>query len=341
MKKGPFIAGLLFFLVLGSFFGPRLLQGKTIDVTHPIHGPAVEGVYATGTVEATVMMPIAPRTGARLMELKVDEGSTVKKGQVLAQMEDTDLRHSQQELQTREDLAKREFDRSSKLYKARALSKDAYDRAQADWEAAIAATHASTAQVSYMKLLAPANGTIIRRDGEVGQLIPANQAVFWLSCCAPLRISAEVDEEDISQVQPDQQVLIRADAFPDGIFHGTVQSITPMGDATARSYRVRIGFTEEVPLKIGMTTETNIIVRETKDALLVPAGAVAQNKLWIVEGGVLKRIPVTTGAKDTRQIEITKGIADGATIVASPDSTLKEGARPRLRLVEQPPRKAD
>src|SRR5690606_24661917 len=146
-------------------------------------------------------------------------------------------------------------------------------KTRSEWEAARAASEKAAAAVSFMKLIAPEAGRIIRRDGESGQLIPANQPVFWLSCCAPLRVSAEVDEEDIARVQPGQKVLIRADAFPGKTYEGKVQSITPKGDPVTRTYRVRIALVEETPLLIGMTAETNIILRENEHALLIPASA--------------------------------------------------------------------
>jgi len=141
------------------------------------------------------------------------------------------------------------------------VARTAYDRAKADWEKARAAAAQAAALAGYLQLVAPADGTIIRRDGEIGQMIGANQTVFWLSCCAPLRISAEVDEEDIAQVRPGQEVLIRSDAYPGRLFHGKVQAVTPKGDPVARSYRVRISLTADTPLMIGMTTETNIVLR--------------------------------------------------------------------------------
>ena len=71
-------------------------------------------------------------------------------------------------------------------------------------------------------LLAPADGTIIRRDGEVGQYIAPGQALFVLACCAPLRVTAEIDEEDISRVRVGQAVVLRADALPGALFDGSV-----------------------------------------------------------------------------------------------------------------------
>src|SRR6185437_1967818 len=147
-----------------------------------------------------------------------------------------------------------------------------------------------------LKLVAPADGRIIRRDGEIGQLIAANQTVFWLSC-APVRVSAEVDEEDIARVKPGQPVLLRADAFPGRIFDGTVESITPKGDPIARSYRVRISLAAGTPLMIGMTAETNIILRRDEHALLLPAGTVTQDMVWVVDNDRLVRRKVTVGAR--------------------------------------------
>jgi len=149
---------------------------------------------------------------------------------------------------------------------------------------------------------------------------------------APLRISSEVDEEDVALVQPGQKVLIRADAFPGQIFNGRVLSITPKGDPIARSYRVRVGLDGTTPLLVGMTAETNIITRETKNALLVPAGALSSGKVWRVSDGRLQQQDVTIGAKGTDQIEITRGLSDSDEIVLAPDTTLKAGAAVRTRL---------
>jgi len=306
-----------------------------VDVIRPHRGLAVQAVYATGTVEPPVMLPIAPRIAARLEELHVDEGATVEKNQVLARMEDEVLRQTIRELQANEAFLKQEFERKESLLKQRVISKTEHDRARTEWAAAEAAVARAAAESDFMKLLAPAHGRIIRRDGEVGELIPANQPVFWLSCATSLRISAEVDEEDIALVQPGQKVLIRADAFPDQTYEGLVQNITPKGDPVSRSYRVRIGFSEETPLMIGMTAETNIIIRETPDALLLPSGAVTQGNVWLVVEDTLVKRKVAIGAKGLKQTEIISGIDADDVIVLKPEAELEEGLRIRPRMVRQ------
>ncbi|CEK12176.1 efflux RND transporter periplasmic adaptor subunit [Legionella hackeliae] len=335
MKRYLLLTVVLLILVIVGWFSLSRLTRETIEVVHPVYGNAVQAAYATGTVEATVMLPISTHIAARLIKLNVDEGSEVKKGEVLAQLEDEQLQQSLVELKEREDLARKRFQRSSTLVTKGVISKDEYDRTLSEWNEARAAVQGVEAQIKYLKLTSPADGRIIRRDGEIGQLIPANQAVFWLSCCAPLRISTEVDEEDIAEVRVGQKVLIRADAFPGRIFYGIVQSITPKGDPIARSYRVRIRFVGNTPLLIGMTAETNIILHEKKNALLIPVTAVVENKVWLVKRGRLVHSPVLIGAKGFKQIEIIKGVEPQDLVVLRATPELKPGARVNTILVEQ------
>ena len=336
MKKSTIIAASVGVFLVAGILTVRYLSLEKVRVAQPVRGVAVQAVYATGTVEATVMMPIAARGSARLMELNVDEGSHVKKGQVLARLEDDDLREMLREAQAREAFANKEFERNRELVKRGAGAREALQRSKSDWDAATAAVSAAEAKLRFMRLEAPEDGHIIRRDGEVGELIAANQPVFWLSCCAPLRISSEVDEEDIALVQPGQEVLIRADAFSDQSFKGEVLSITPKGDPIARSYRVRIGFKEETPLLIGMTAETNILIREVPNALLIPSSAFVQGKVWLVKSGELVHQDVKVGVRGPEQTEILEGVVEGDEVAISPSEDWLAGESVRSKRMDSP-----
>lgn len=303
----------------------RLWLPQKVAVVQPTRGPAVQAVYATGTVESTVMLPIATRITARLEELDADEGKQVHKGDVLARLEDKDLRNALVQLRSQQAFAKADYERNATLAKSGLIARSVYDRSRSDWLAASAASTKAAAELDFAKLVAPADGTITRRDGEIGELIPANQAVFWLSVESPLRISAEVDEEDIARVRVDQEVLVRADAFPGRIFHGHVQSITPKGDPVARSYRVRVALNEETPLLVGMTAETNIVIRKNEHALLLPPSAVVANRVWRVSGGKLEARPVVVGANGASSVEIREGVDAADWIVAHPDASMRSG----------------
>jgi len=328
-------------LLLGVAAGALywILLPPSVSVVQPRRGAAVQAVYATGTVEPSVMIPIAARTMARLIALQVDEGAVVKQGQLLARLENDDLRRAVEAAAAEERYTREQLDRMTQLLARKVIARTAYDRAKADWEKARANRERAATEAGYLDLVAPADGTVIRRDGEIGQMIGANQPIFWLSCCAPLRVSAEVDEEDIAQVRPGQQVLIRCDAFPGQVFRGRVQTVTPKGDPVARSYRVRVSLPPDTPLMIGMTAETNILLRRSENALLLPAGAVRQNTVWRVENGRLAPRPVTVGAIGAREVEILSGVTGGDSIVAAPTAELRAGERVRPVLAApQPPR---
>jgi RND family efflux transporter MFP subunit len=266
-----------------------------------------------------------------VIELNVDEGSEVHKGQTLARLDDADLTSTVEELAARARYAQSQYERTQDLVRRGFIAPSDLDRTRADRDAADASLKRARAQRDFMALTAPADGLIIKRDGEIGQYIPAGQAVFYLSCCAPLRVTADVDEEDIARVRVGQKTLLRADAVPGRILEGEVAEITPKGDPVARSYRVRIRLADPALLKVGMTVDANLIVAERQDALLVPTSAVQNNAVWVVADSKLHRQPVRIGVPGATRTEIVEGLAADARIVESPSAELREGQRARIR----------
>lgn len=319
----------LLLLAAGAGIGTWLwLRPPTVQVTRPTRGPAVDAVYATGTVEPTIEVPISPRITARITRLLVDEGAFVKKGQMLAQLQSADLKAEVEQLRARYRYASAQYERNERLRRERLVSLDALQHSRTDMQAAAAALKHAREQLRYTQLAAPIAGQIIRRDGEVGELISANQPIFYLAGTQPPRISVEVDEEDIARVSRGQPVLIRADAIPGSIFHGRVAAITPRGNPTTRSYRVRIALLDRPPLKIGMTAETNIIVTERLDALLVPSSAVSDGELWLLRNGRAERVKVQIGIVGARRTEIRSGLEPDQWVIVEA-SGLTPGERVR------------
>ena len=318
--------------VAAAAVGYVVLRPVPLDAVRPHLGPAITAVYASGTVEASVMLPVAPRLGGRLVMLRSDEHSQVRKGQVLAQLENVDVNSNIAQLRANAAFAKTDLDRYTRLRQQNAVALQTYDRALATWKTADAAVRQAQAQAGYMTLRAPDDCSVIQRDGEVGQFIAINTPIFWLSCHPHLRISALVDEEDVPLVRPGQTVLIRADAFPGRIFQARVTEITPKGDAVGRSYRVRIELPADTPLQIGMTTESNIIIRKNDQALLVPARAVAGDRVWKVVDGKAVQAHVATGAKSNDWIEIRSGLLAGDIVLR--DGNAKPGHALRIRMVQ-------
>ena len=322
-------------LVAGGWW---LAAPKTVTVVKAVRSSAVQAVYATGTVEASITVRIAPQVAGRLAELKADEGQAVKAGDVLARLDDSDVRASVSELEARSTYAAQEFDRVGTLLKQGWAAKEKFDQTRSEMEAAKHAARRANELMTFMQLRTPVDGTVIRRDGEVGDFIPVNQVVFYLAKAgAPLRITADVDEEDIPLVKVGQRVLIRSDAFPSRVFSGEVNEITPKGDPIARSYRVRIHLPADTALLIGMTAETNIVTAEKPDALMIPASAVMGSSAWVVRDGKLENVPVQTGIKGRERVEAVAGLAEGDMVVTEPSNRLEAGQTVRVRLADTAP----
>lgn len=329
-------------LLLGAgFVAWRLWGPATVATIQPTRGPAVQAVYATGTVEPPVMLPLAPRAAGRLVELKVDEGAQVRAGQELARLEDADLQRSVDELEARARFAKSQLERAQTLLDRGLGTVLERDRTRSDAQAADAAVARARALRSYMTLTAPADGQILRRDGEIGQTIPVNQPIFYFARRERLRIEAEVDEEDINLIQPGQRVLIRAPGVPDQTLEGRLAAITPKGDPVSRSFRVRIEPDGAPPLRIGMTAEANIIVNERANALLIPATAVADGRVWLVRHGRLQRQPVQSGIVGEQRIEILSGLSETDAVVVRPTAALRENQSARAIPADSSAKPAD
>jgi len=322
------IVGLVLLVVLGVV-GKALFYVPTVVVTHLTRGQAITAVYASGSVEPTVSLKIAPKLMGRLVELVVDERAVVKAGQVLARLDDQELQANLAQMQARLDLAEREATRSATLLAHRTGTVQDRDKAMSALDEAKAGLAMAKKQQSEYTLLAPADGTIIRRDGEVGELIPANQPVFFMTTNAPLRLTAQVDEEDIPLVQVGQKVSIRADAFPGQHFEGKVEAVTPQGNATERNFRVRIALPTDTPLRIGMTTEVNIIVGLQDDAWLLPVTAVRDGKVWVMREGRLRQVTVTAGTTSSDKIAIKAGLSPEDAVVVQPEDKMKDGQKRR------------
>ncbi len=326
--KKIFLIFLPLAVVVGGVFYRQL--PPEVAVVHPVRGQVIEAVYATGAVEADPIIRIATERAARLTSLMADEGAAVKKGQTLALLDDSELQASLQEMQIRQKNAENNYSRLSKLFPRGSVSKEQLDQANTDAKAAQAVTQQIQSQLSKLTILSPIDGEVIQRDGEIGEYLPVNQTLFYLrQANTPLRLTVDVDEEDIAKVKTGQTVLITADAFAGKVMEGKVRDITFRGDPVTRSYRVRVSLPVDNPLLIGMTAECNIIIAKRDHVVLVPNSAVSNQIIWLVRNGEAHKQDIKTGIRNADKTEITIGISEHDEIIVTPPEELKEGQKIR------------
>ena len=263
-------------------------------------GPALRAVYATGSVEPVHWARVGPALRARITQVLVEEGDRVTEGQPLARLDNREAVHRAEETEARARFAEDDLARIRTLVTRDIAARASLDRAEAEARAVRAVAEAAQRRLDDYIVRAPAAGLVLRRDAEVGEVVDTPASLFWIGEPRPLRVTAEVDEEDIAQVREGQRVLLRADAFPGQVLTATVGQITPKGDATRKAYRVRLVLPDDTPLLIGMTVEANIVLRQAEDAVLVPPAAIRDGRVFVVRQETVEARPVELGVQGAR-----------------------------------------
>jgi RND family efflux transporter MFP subunit len=316
-------------LAVGAWFAWQA-RPPLVQVAAAVRGPAVEAVYATGTVEPVRWAAVAPAIKARLQEVLVDDGDAVTAGQVLARLDDTVARAQVAEVEARARFAAADAERLAQLAARGAAARTDVDRARSEAQALAAAAEAARRRLDDYELKAPIDGTVLRRDGEPGEMVDTGDTVFWIGEREPLRVTADVDEEDIPRVRPGMKALLKADAYPDEVFEARLAAITPKGDPVQKTYRVRLELPAGTPLLIGMTVEANIVVRETRDAVLVPSTALREGAVFLATGTRAERRAVEVGVLGPQLAEIRAGLEPGERVIVDPPAGLEDGRRIRI-----------
>lgn len=327
-KSIPFIIAAVF---AAAAFGYYLFgRGVAVAVVPPERGLAVDSVYATGIVEPVTWAQVSSLVPGRISDVRVHDGDVVKEGDLLAKLDDREAQANLRQLEVREQYWQEELARQRALEARGVASRATFERVQSDFLQAKAATAAARQRLEDLNLRAPIAGTVLRQDGEVGEVVDKQKILFSIGQPKPLRVTADVDEEDIVRLAPGQKVLVKADAFPERTLPGLVATITLKGDPINKSFRVRVSLPEDTPLLVGMTVEINVVARETAGALLVPATALRDGHVFIVAADRAKRVWVKPGARGATRTEIVEGLAADARVILDPPASLSDGARIRI-----------
>ncbi len=338
--KAPSIkqVGLLLVVIgLFAFFIIKSQLPEVVEIIKPSKGKAIEAVYATGIVDAVDVARVGAQAAGRIVKVLADVGDEVKQGQALAMMDDEKGLQRKKDADARLHLAEQELQRQATLLKRGFATQQTVQKADTELQQAKAAADGIEKDIRDMAILAPIDGTIIKRDVDPGQSVPANTALFNISSIKKLRIVSDVDERDIPRVKIGTRIAAKSEAFIGDVFESKVDVIRPVGDSATRTYRVDSYLPDNTKLMAGMTVDVNIVLDERDDAILVPAGAVVREKpqggelgnayLWVVRDGNLARQPVDVGAVSPDKAEIKKGIDENDQIAIRPDKKWKDGKR--------------
>jgi len=280
------------FLVFKSLSKPK--QTVSIETAKVEKGTISNTVTATGTLEAVKTVEVGTQVSGVIEKLFVDFNSQVKKGQLLAQLDETPLMAQLDQSKASVDQAeaqvkyqKATYERYKALLSKKLIAQSDFDLAEFNYNNALGSLNNAKSMydknkinLSYARIYSPIDGTVLDRAVEVGQTVAASFNTPTLFTIAndltQMRVEAKVDEADIGQLVNGQRVEFTVDAFPSKKFNGEVTEIRlqPVTTNNVVTYTVVIGAPNpDNILKPGMTANATFFVTEKKDILLVSAKA--------------------------------------------------------------------
>jgi RND family efflux transporter MFP subunit len=325
----------------GYYAYNNYLHVQTVTTSVATLAPVSEAIYGTGTVEPARWAKVVPLQRRRLVDLCTCEGQTVKAGQVLGRQDDAEERSAMSELQLSYQQAQRDLERAEKDRTKSDAQQKEYEQRWTQAEEYKSRISAQQVRIDQLVLRAPLDGMVLRRDGEVGEIVGPTDVLFWVGPPLPMQVVAEVNEEEINRIAVGQKAFLRSEAFPGQALRASVSQITPKGDPTRKTFRVYLLLPNDTPLRIGMSVEANIIFREKPSAIVVPAEAVAGDAVETVNNGKIERVPVRVGIRGSRNVEIIGDVSRGMAVLSPFRPDLADGTLVRTERNKQAPAPQD
>src|SRR5262245_8043574 len=357
---GGLAAGLLF---LWSILDPPIeVQLATVTMTSPAQANAV--LTASGYVVARRKAAVASKGTGTLIFLGVEEGDKVKKGQVIARLDDSDvtatLQRAGENLRIAEaDLndAKQSLERQRILLERDMVARSEHDLAEARYKRVVAGIDAAKfavkeAQVAVdnMRIVAPFDGTVLKKNADVGEIVAplagaasSKAAVVTIADMSSLEVEADVSEANITRVLPEQACEIRLDAYPDRRYHGYVTKIVPTADRAKATVLVKIKFKNyddrvlpEMGAKIAfLAPGSDESTARAKSLLTIPVTAVASRNgrqvVFQVKDDRATELPVVLGERMGNLVEIKEGLKEGEKVIGKVDENLRTGSKVSIK----------
>jgi membrane fusion protein (multidrug efflux system) len=298
-----------------------------------------------GVVEPERKVEVYSRLSAYVKNIIKEEGDFVKKGDVLALLDDTEIIISYRQAQIQLEQAKltlkdeeTNYQRSEELKKTEMISEQdiqlsqaTYNKAKLDLQTKLENFKDLELQLSYTKIKSPVEGYVTERLMEVGSRVNANQHIYTVEDFSPLLVRVYVPTADIVNLKTEMEAQVVTDVLKGMVFEGRVKLINPRIDVQSGTIKVTIEvFDSTRKLKPGMFVETRIVVSNKPDALVVPRKSIVyeQNQPYVFvfnfQGMQVSKRSIKTGISEGDNIEVAEGLQEGDRIVTVGVEGLKD-----------------
>ena len=358
MNKKIIIGGVAAVAVValaGFFFSGKKERKVSFETATIVNTTISSSITATGTIEPVTSVTVGTQVSGIVNRLYVDYNSVVKKGQVIAELDKTNLiselstqKANLSSAESKLAYQKSNYDRYKTLYDKGLVSADdfenaklAYLQAQESVTTAKESVQKAQTNLSYATITSPIDGVVLSKAVEEGQTVAASFNTPELFTIAQdltnMQVVADVDEADIANVKEGARVTFTVDAYPDDIFEGKVTQVRQSATTTNNvvTYEVVISApNSDLKLKPGLTANVKIITQEKANVLAAPVAALrfapletmlepegkivdcaSKTKVWVKNGKDLQAIAVKTGISNGALTEIIEGVGAGKEVI--------------------------
>jgi HlyD family secretion protein len=356
-------------IALWKCSGGKKEEKVTFETAKVEKGNIQTSITATGTIEPVTSVTVGTQVSGIVSRLYVDYNSVVKRGQVIAELDRTNLiselnaqKASLASAQSSLNYQQSNYERYKTLFDKGLVSADEYESARLQYEQAkqqVAQSRESVQRaqtnLGYATITSPIDGVVLSKAVEEGQTVAASFNTPELFTIAQdltnMRVIADIDEADIGGVKEGQRVTFTVDAFPEDTFEGSVTQVRQQAttESNVVTYEVVISAPNvDLKLKPGLTANVTIFTLEKNDVLTVPAKALrfqpneallkegqtiedceGMRKVWTLENNVFKAHKVETGTTNGVMTEVTGGIAEGTEVLTEFNISGGEMAMPQ------------
>lgn len=302
-----------------------------------------------GEVRPRIESGLGFRVGGKVVLRKVDVGAVVHRGDILMQIDPTDLRLAQAQanaavLAAKSNLElanadwKRYKDLRDKNFVAQAVldaKQTALDAARASYEQATAGMRVQTNQASYTTLVADEDGIVTGIDAEVGQVVGAGVPVVRVARTKEKEIVVNIPESKIDRLRSLTEIRVHTWANSGVAREGRIREVSPTADPVTRTYRARISIIDPgADVQLGMTAYVRMISTSASSYIKLPISAFQQVKegsmVWVVDNGVANPHVVRVGDADGNDLVVLAGLSNGQTVVTAGVHSLKPGQKVKV-----------
>ena len=281
----------------------------------------------TSTVQAYVKNNIAPQMSGRISKINVEIGDFVKKGQVLAEIDKSQLIQAQLQLQNQEV----ELSRLKTLYQSGAVSKSDFDAVELAYK--VAQTQVANLEENTI-LRSPIDGVVTARNYDAGDMYAMTSPIYVVEQIIPVKLLVAISESDYTKVNKGDSIEITADAIPGKTFYGKVEKIYPTVDPATRTFVVEVVVANAYKtLRPGMFARVTVNFGTNKNVVIPDVAVVKQQGsgerfVYVLnEDGTVTYQKVVLGRRMGAEYEVLEGLTDGATIVTGGQIRLKDGVK--------------